>query len=138
MRLRLLLVTVETLRSSDGKKPRGTRPKGSAARFEDIREMLADPIDESFETQVIRNALGQLKELAALEVSEHQPRTKRAAAEKLREKHCLERTLLTAHARKSWLKQCREGGVECGRTRLTFSDGSMASKALRLQHLRRM
>ena len=45
----------------------------------------ADPIDESFETRVIRNALGQLKELAALEVSEHQPRVKRDA-EKLREK----------------------------------------------------
>ena len=33
-----------------------------------------------------RNALGQLKELAALEVSDHQPRVKRVAAEKLREK----------------------------------------------------
>ena len=43
----------------------------------------ADPI---FETRVIRNALGQLEELAALEVSEHQPRAKRDAAEKLREK----------------------------------------------------
>ena len=46
----------------------------------------ADPIDESFETRVIWKALGQLKELAALEASEQQPRAKCDAAEKLREK----------------------------------------------------
>ena len=82
------LATAAPLCNSDGKKPRGARPKGSAARFEEIPEMpaKADPIDESFETRVIRNALGQLKELAALEVSDHQPRVKRDAAEKLREK----------------------------------------------------
>ena len=67
------LATAALLCNSDGKKPRGARPKGSAARFEEIPEMpaKADPI---FETRVIRNALSQLEELAALEVSEHQPR----------------------------------------------------------------
>ena len=82
------LAMAAPLCNSDGKKPRGARPKGSAARFEEIPEMpaKADPVDESFETRVIRNALGQLKEPAALEASEHQPRAKRDAAEKLREK----------------------------------------------------
>ena len=46
----------------------------------------ADPIDESVETRVIRNTHGHPKELvAALEVSEHQSKTEREAAKKLRE-----------------------------------------------------
>ena len=82
------LATAAPLCNSDGKKPRGARPKGSAAGLEEIPEMpaKADPIDESFEARVIRNVHGQLKGLAASEASEQQPRAKRDAAEKLREK----------------------------------------------------
>ena len=42
------LATAVPLCNSDGKKPRGARPKGSAALFEEVPEMLAKahPIDE--------------------------------------------------------------------------------------------
>ena len=53
------LATAAPLRNCDGKKPRCARPQGAAARFEETPEMpaKADPIDESFETRVIQNAL---------------------------------------------------------------------------------
>ena len=65
----------------------------------------ARPIDESFETQVIRNALEQLKELAALEVSEHRQKTTREAAEKVHEK--LMRTRIINLARPKYLEITR-------------------------------
>ena len=143
------LATAALLCNGVGKKPRGARPKGSAAQFEVIPEMpaKADPIDESFETRVTRNALGQLKELAALEVGDHQPRTKREAADKLREKLLrtrkvdlerpryleitrLERILETVRKKKleermqRWRNRMKENPSH-------VSDGWMASKARR-------
>ena len=107
-----------------------------------------DPIDESFETRVIRNALGQFKELAALGVSKHQSRAQREAAEKLREKlhrtrkvdlgrpryleiTRLERILLTVRMKKLDETMQRWRVTVCGRARPMSSDGSMASKAVR-------
>ena len=74
------LATAAPLCNSDGKKPRGARPKGSAADLRKYLRCLQRLIWlMKAWTGVIRNALGQVKELAILEVSEHQPGAKRDA-----------------------------------------------------------
>ena len=86
MRLKLLLPRLPLCAIVTGRNHEVPGRRDPAGLEEIEMPAKADPIDESFETRVIWNALGQLKEVAALEASEQQPRAKLDAAEKLREK----------------------------------------------------